>query len=279
MNCPSCKKILDGNSPDLITVHREDTASLGVDIIREMRKDVWIAPNDTDFKIYLIEEAHLMNEQAQNALLLTLEEPPAYVFFLLLCETTSTLLETIRSRASTLHTEPVDKETMDRYLCEKSTEARALKASNPHEYYEMLATSDGCIGTALALLSPSARKPILEKRERAREFVHLCSDRKSAFDTFRYINSLGARRETVIQQLNVTLLCLRDLLLCKQADEPSLCFFAECEEAHNLAYRFTTPDLLRLCSEVNEAVNRLKANANVKLTMTSLAVGAGMIQI
>ena len=123
MNCPSCKKILDGNSPDVIFVHREDTATLGVDIIRNVRNDVWIAPNDTDFKIYIIEDAHLMTEQAQNALLLTLEEPPEYVRFLLLCESAEMLLETIRSRAPTLHTEPVAQNVMDSYLCLQSDEA------------------------------------------------------------------------------------------------------------------------------------------------------------
>ena len=85
-SCPACRKILSGNSPDLITVKREeDKTTFGVEVIRELRQDVPVAPNDTDYKVYLIEDAHLMTQQAQNAFLLTLEEPPPYVLFLLLC--------------------------------------------------------------------------------------------------------------------------------------------------------------------------------------------------
>ena len=61
--CPSCKKILEGKSPDLIYVSRGDRATLGVDSIRFIRSDVAIAPNDTEYKIYVIEDAHTMTDQ------------------------------------------------------------------------------------------------------------------------------------------------------------------------------------------------------------------------
>ena len=85
MHCASCKKILDGNSPDVIWLRREDKATVGVEGVRRIRSDVYVAPHELDAKIYIIEDAHLMTTQAQNALLLTLEEPPSYVLFLLLC--------------------------------------------------------------------------------------------------------------------------------------------------------------------------------------------------
>ena len=98
--CPACRKILEGKSPDIITVGREDKATIGVDTVRRIREDVHTLPNDLDFKLYIIEDAHTMTAQAQNALLLTLEEPPSFVRFLLLCENTQTVLETIKSRAT-----------------------------------------------------------------------------------------------------------------------------------------------------------------------------------
>ena len=102
MSCPSCRKILAGNSPDVITVSREeDKVTMGVDVIRALREDVPLYPNDLDIKLYIIEDAHTMTTQAQNALLLTLEEPPPFVMFLLLTERADALLETIRSRAPT----------------------------------------------------------------------------------------------------------------------------------------------------------------------------------
>lgn len=279
LTCPSCKKILGGNSPDVITIGREDKTTLGVEAIRKLKTDVWVMPNDTDVKIYIIEDAHLMTIQAQNALLLTLEEPPAYVLFFLLCESSATLLETIRSRAQTLHTEPVLGEIMDTYLCRHSSDAAALKATNPSEYYEILATADGKIGMALDLLNPKARKPLLEQRATAREFVRLCSERRSAEASLRYLNSLSQKRDLLTSQLSSILLCLRDLILTKQTEDAPLCFFADSEEAASLAYHFTMPELLKLSGAVNEAIDRLRLNANIRLTLTSLAVRAGMIQL
>lgn len=277
--CPSCKKILEKNSPDVIVIGREDKATLGVDAIRKLKTDIYVAPNDTSVKLYIIEDAHLMTTQAQNAFLLSFEEPPEYVLFLLLCESTETLLETIRSRAQILHMEAIPQETMDDYLCRTSADARALKAGNRQEYYEVLATANGCIGTALTLLSPEARKPLLERRERARQFVRFFDERKNSMAVLKYLTALGSKRDELIEQMEAILLCLRDLLICKQTDTPFFCFFSDAEDAHALAYRFTTPELLSLCNTVNQTIDRLRANANVRLTLTALAANAGIIQI
>ncbi|MBQ9761061.1 MAG: hypothetical protein IJW16_06910 [Clostridia bacterium] len=279
LSCPSCKKILGGNSPDITVIGREDKATLGVEAIRKLKSDVMVAPNDTDVKVYLIEDAHLMTVQAQNAFLLTLEEPPKYVLFFLLCESAAQLLETIRSRAQILHTEPLSKKILEEQLCKKHVEARTLKATDPTEFSELLATADGKLGIAIELLSASARKPLIERRTVAKEFVRLCSESKSSSASLRYLNGLGQKRDILTAQLSTVLLCLRDLLVCKQTDDPPLSFFADAEEAHTMAYRFTTPELQRLCNAVTEAIDRLRVNANVRLTLTAMAVEAGLLRL
>ena len=274
------KKISVGASPDVIEIDLpEKKKSIGVDKVREMKLAAYIKPNDLDFKCFIIRHADTLTVQAQNAFLLTLEEPPAYVLFFLLCESAAQLLETIRSRAPTLHTEPIDIHVMDQYLTKNLPEARELKSVNPSEFAEILTTADGKLGIAIELLNPTARKPIMERRETAKKFVRLCSERKNAATTLRYISSLGQKRDLLTDQLSTILLCLRDLLICKQTEEPPLGFFASTEEAHNLAYQFTTPELLSLCNAINEAIDRLLMNANVRLTMTSLAVNTGLLQI
>ncbi len=279
MQCASCRKILSGNSPDVIYVNRKDKATLGVEVIRELKTDVFIAPNDLDAKIYLIEDAHLMTSQAQNAFLLTLEEPPAYVLFLLLCESAAPLLETIRSRAPVLRTEPLDTDQMREHLLRTREEATTLAQSNPRELEEILASANGSMGRAIALLHASTRKPILARREQAREFITLISDRRNRHRLMRFLTLASQqKREELVTLTKVLLLCLRDLLLCKQTEQAPLCFFADREEALNLAYTFTTPELLRLCDRVTEACDRLQKNANVRLTLLSLAVGAGLLQ-
>ena len=275
--CPSCRKILGGYSTDVIYKNRGEKATLGVEVIRDLKQDVYIPPNDTAAKIYIIEDAHLMTTQAQNAFLLTLEEPPSYVLFLLLCESTAPLLETVRSRAPTLRTESVPSELIDSHICRVSTDAANLKRNDPSEFSEILAAADGSIGLALALLDPKKRKSIVTRRQTAREFVRLCTAQKSGTVTLRFLNSLPQKRDELSEQLEIILYCLRDLLLCKQAENAPLCFFAEREEACALAYDFTTPELLTLCECTAEAIDRLRINANVRLTLTALATSTGLL--
>lgn len=275
--CPSCRKILSGNSVDVIYINRGDKATLGVDPIRALRGDVYIAPNDTSVKVYIIEDAHLMTQQAQNAFLLTLEEPPEYVLFLLLCESATALLETVRSRAPTLRTEPIPPADIGAHLLRVNPEAVLLKRNAPEEFSELLVAADGSIGRALELLDPKARKPILAQRELAKEFVRLATARRDGVATMRMIASLGQKRDEISSQLSTVLVCLRDLLLLKQTESAPLCFFADREEASALAYQFTIPSILRLYDTVSNAIDALGQNRNVRLTLTALAVGAGLL--
>ena len=271
LDCPACRKILSGNSPDIIYVNRGDKATLGIDPIRELRQDVYIPPNDLSVKVYIIEEAHLMTHQAQNAFLLTLEEPPAYVLFLLLCENPSLLLETVRSRAPVLRMEPIPNELILQHICAKVPEAKRMWESDKEALSEIVVAADGSIGRALELLDPKLFKPLFEQREIARTFARLCASPKNAGETMRFLNSLASKRDELIAQLSTVLFCLRDLLLCKQTENAPLCFFSDREEAASLAYSFTTPALIALCDSVGETVDRLRANANVRLTITAMA--------
>ena len=278
LHCPACRKILSGNSPDLIYVNREDRATLGVESIRDLKQDVFVAPNDIAAKIYIIEEAHLMTTQAQNALLLTLEEPPAYVLFLLLCESTAPLLETIRSRAPTLRTEPIPADAIASHLVKINADAASLAQTDPTEFSELIAAADGSIGRALTLLDAQTRKPLIARRQAAREFVRLCASRKSSTATIKFINPLmQLKRDELTEQMNAILLCLRDLLLCKQTENAPLCFFGEHDEAIDLAYEFTTPTLLTLCDHVCDVIEQLRANANVRLTIISFVTRVGLL--
>ena len=79
MECHSCKQFLSGNHPDVIWVTHEKPASIGVDDVRiQINDTVSIRPYSSPYKIYLVDEAEKMTVQAQNALLKTIEEPPAY---------------------------------------------------------------------------------------------------------------------------------------------------------------------------------------------------------
>ena len=133
--CSACYKILSDISPDVTVIGTEDRSTIGVEAIRSLRINVLTAPNDLDIKVYIIEDADKMTPQAQNAFLLTLEEPPPYVLFLLLCERPEDLLETVRSRAPTLRTEPISPDEISSFLQGKRETAELFKTA-PDEFFE-----------------------------------------------------------------------------------------------------------------------------------------------
>ena len=92
MHCHACKQVLSGNHPDLIYVTHEKPASMGVDDIREQINDtIMVRPYSSQYKIYIVDEAQKMTVQAQNALLKTIEEPPAYAVIMLLTDHSFTM--------------------------------------------------------------------------------------------------------------------------------------------------------------------------------------------
>lgn len=106
--CRSCVKALKGVHPDILVVSRlpddkgKPRREIYVDQIREISATAAILPNEADKKVYIIRDAGTMNASAQNALLKLLEEPPAFVSFILVADSAGLLLETVRSRCVTL---------------------------------------------------------------------------------------------------------------------------------------------------------------------------------
>ena len=76
-----------------------------VELARDIRQDAYIAPNEGACKVYIVDQAHTMNASAQNALLKIIEEPPAGVYFILLCENRAQMLPTILSRVVSVELE------------------------------------------------------------------------------------------------------------------------------------------------------------------------------
>ena len=109
-HCLPCRKAASGSHPDIITIDDPEKKTVSVDLIRQLQADAYIRPNEGRHKVYLIPRAQDMTENAQNALLKLIEEPPAYAVFLLITCNAEKLLPTVRSRCAELRLEPVGKE-------------------------------------------------------------------------------------------------------------------------------------------------------------------------
>ena len=94
--CPMCQAISEGRALDVIEI--DAASNRGIDEIRDLRDRVNYAPNQARYKVYIIDEVHMLTKEASNALLKTLEEPPPYVIFILATTEAHKVLPTISSR-------------------------------------------------------------------------------------------------------------------------------------------------------------------------------------
>ncbi len=103
-SCSACLKAEKDGHPDIFEtdgIVKSKSKVFSVDAVREIRSNAFIVPNESDKKIYILKNGQNMNEQAQNALLKILEEPPTYVYFIIVTASRSTMLETVLSRVQT----------------------------------------------------------------------------------------------------------------------------------------------------------------------------------
>jgi len=276
-SCESCRKISDNLSPDVIVVRREsDKMTIGVEAARFIKNDINILPNDIDYKIYIIEEADRMTPEAQNALLLTLEEPPSYAVILLICEKADSLLETVRSRAPILRTEPVSNDAMIDFLCNQapskfSSEARRLQSGEPQNFAEIIAASSGGIGRAYELLDVEKREAILKERAQVRNFIETILKSPSNIDLIDALSAFSQKRDELEDFFDTVMIALRDLIILKKSETAQLCFYSDRDEALELSSLKSASFLLKFLALCEEASDSLKRNSNIKLTTTILA--------
>ena len=188
MRCPSCRKILSAQSPDLqvlgldvLPFDGHDPAmppqkpkTVGVDAVRALRTDIYIRPNDLEHKLYIIGHAERMTVQAQNALLKILEEPPEGAVFFLLCENRSAMLPTILSRVQRLHMEQFSDDALYALLVRYDREAAALAARDEERLRLYVRLADGAYGRALFYLHAQKKDLAADEAYDAHEGAQLC---------------------------------------------------------------------------------------------------------
>ena len=155
--CSQCKKAIGAIHPDISEYIPAGTAnSFHVDTVRNIINDAYVQPNEADYKIYILANAHCMNQNAQNALLKILEEPPKYVVFILTTNSKSALLSTVLSRSVCVSLEGVDIERAANYItshCENVDYNTAKKT---------VETFNGNIGKAIDSLQDSKTSELVD---------------------------------------------------------------------------------------------------------------------
>ena len=256
--CPTCKAILAGVSTNVIEI--DAASNNGVDNIREIREEVAYRPTQGRYKVYIIDEVHMLSTGAFNALLKTLEEPPEYGVIILMTSSLEALLPTIQSRCVLLNMRPVRDELVQKYLMEQ------LQVP---DYRAKLCTAfaRGNIGQAKLLASS-------EDFDRVRE---------EAVTLLKYINEMeitelaAAVRKITEYQLDMTdyldiiSVWYRDVLMFKAMNDANhLIFREEIQYIKRVADRSSYEGLEKILDALEKAKARLRANVSFELTMELL---------
>ena len=255
--CSGCRKALEGVHPDIITVDDPDHKAMTVDPIRAARSDMFIRPNEGKRKIYIIPRGQDMNESAQNALLKTIEEPPAYAVVMLLADNPDALLPTISSRCVQLNLKPVGDQLVKDYL---------MNEMHVPDYQAEVDASlaQGNIGKAERIARSPEYEETLENALRMAKYA----DSMPLYEIVETIKKLTAEKDNIDDYFDIFSLWFRDVLLFKATKEvDSLVFKQELNGIRERANKSSYEGLEKIIEAIQKARARLNANVNFDLTM------------
>ena len=272
--CESCRKIAENISPDIIEVGiPKDKKTIGVEVIRELRSSVYIKPSEEDIKIYIISNAEAMTEQAQNVFLKVLEEPPKNVFFFMLCENTSNILATVKSRAPIHKMQVFSDAELKNYLLNTNQNAQKLNENSPDEFSLIVRIAEGKIGQAERLLLDSKGDKSQSKHENARKMLELCGSMGNYAELLTYIQSCVTTRDSLNDVLLYAMYASRDLMAVKKSskEDVALLFYNDYEYACTVASNFTAAGVMAIYDEICRTRIEAMQNANLNVLLTAFA--------
>ncbi len=259
--CPSCRKIQSGNHPDVIYVTHEKPNSIGIDDIREqLIGDISIRPYESRYKIYIVDDASKLTLQAQNALLKTIEEPPAYAVIILLADNPDILLPTITSRCVRLNLKPVSDDDMKDYL---------MNQLHVPDYQAEIEASfaQGNIGRAKHLAEST------DFMEMTEDVIRLLkhSRQMEVAEMIETVKAWSADKQDIYDRLDIFTMWFRDVLLFKATREiDGLIFKEEINAVSDRASVSSYEGIEKILKAIQTAGDRLRANVNFELTMELL---------
>ena len=258
--CQSCKQAVSGNHPDIRRVTHEK-ATIGVDDIRlQLNNDILVKPYSRPYKVYIIDEAEKMTEQAQNAMLKTIEEPPEYAVILLLTVNAKLLLPTILSRCILLNVRPVARQAVTRLLTEHHGIA-GFMAEVAADF------ADGIPGRAIAYAQSGEFVDL--KDEVIKVLRRL--DTMPAEEIYKKVKEWAGRKAELPDNLSLMNLWYRDVLVMKATKGAGRPVFREEErELTAQAEKFSYARIEECIKAIELTRQRMSANVNLEVSLEML---------
>ena len=241
--CGPCRKLHSGNHPDFITVEDPEHKNVAVRIVREIREDVFIKPNESAYKIYLFPQE--LGIEGQNALLKILEEPPAHGVFILLIDNPEKMLTTVRSRCTELKLQALPEKILHRQLRLEFPE------QNEEDIASAMERSGGFLGQAKEILTEGGALP-----PQTEQFIRSFSARDSLGLTQTLVPLEKWKRDALTELLESWLNLMEQALACRTGGAKAGTM------ARLLAESRSSTELMGAVSSLRKALEYTKSNVS-----------------
>lgn len=256
--CKSCLQAESGNQPDIIWITHEKPNVISVDEIRQqIVNDISLKPYSSRYKIYVIPDAQLMNAQAQNAILKTLEEPPEYAIIILLTSNLDKILPTIISRCIVLNFKPVEPLSVMEYLV-SNLGVDAAKARFCTDF------AQGNLGKAVRLAISPDYQELKDESVRLLSHIH----EMEMDDIIRAVKSMSKYKLDATDYIDIMTMWFRDILMVKISNSPNKIIFKdEYSVMKKQAGCISYEGIEQILEAMEKLKVRLEANVNFDIAM------------
>lgn len=273
--CPNCLSITAGSNMDVFEI--DAASNRGIDEIRNLRDNVKFSPTSCKYKVYIIDEVHMLTIEAFNALLKTLEEPPAHVIFILATTEVHKIPITIQSRCQRFDFRKLNTMDLEQRL---NFVAQDSQISVTPEAVSLIALqADGALRDALSLLeqasivetpvSAASLRTMLGSvhKEQLRELLLLIAEKNTAsllISLNKILNSGKDSRNLLYELIGY----LRAILIFKiQPEDPTILLADATTEIASFQDLFSETQLTEIINALQILLQELKVSSKPLLTL------------
>jgi DNA polymerase III subunit delta' len=277
--CRTCRRVARGNHPDLrisgmatqaeeLKLKPDEAARqkvLRIETIREFQRDMSLKPYEAQRRVFILHDAERLSEQAANALLKTLEEPPPFAVLILVADTQGDLLPTVVSRCRPIRLRTLPHAEVASALCQRGLDATEA---------DLLARwSGGRVGWALRMLA--SNDELAARQQRLDALVALPTQGRAA--RFAWAEELSKLYRTgdqheVFDWLELWQSWWRDTLLVQYGGDERLTFPDRRDTALQVARRSQPQQIAAFVARIAQSAQQLRENANPQLVLENLVL-------
>lgn len=258
--CHACQRIAEGRYPDLQLIAAEKT-TIQIDQVRDLQSDAALSPLEGRYKIFIIREIERATAPAANALLKTLEEPPAHVILILTSHRRDLVLPTVLSRCQILNLRPAALEKVQAAL-------ETRWGVEPTQAALLSRLSGGRVGWAVtAHLQPEVAQ---ERRRRLEELLALTAT--GYVGRLSYAEKLSRQPDAVEETLGLWAAWWRDVLLIQRGAPEAIVNLDYRAQLVQQAGLYHTAQVEAALRNLVQTLHRIRANVNVRLALDVLTL-------